>query len=219
MLQLKTDNTIRNRFLFVFLFMTILGGLTGRAGNISIDLPIDSTNDVKIVNGSVSAVHADHDISIHFQTANSSVTTVHLEHDPAACSQTAHRYQELTFRAQPSRRQQHLSFRPLAYRPHFDLNKPSNFFIHLPHSLMEDIPEDITEDQVAFIFRAHEPRHKRRFYISVTSQQYSFTTRLQQLQLLLDQYIPEDEDKTGIYQWHDAFLPAYYKFLFRYTLF
>lgn len=203
MLQLKTDNTIRNRFLFVFLFMTILGGLTGRASH----LPIDVTG--------VNKANARHTGSV----GNNNLLTVHPDHDPASCSQTAHRYQELTFRAQPSRRQQHLSFRPLAYRPHFDLNKPSNFFVHLPHSLMEDIPEDITEDQVAFIFRAHEPRHKRRFYISVNNQQYSFTTRLQQLQLLLDQYIPEDEDKTGIYRWHDAFLPAYYKFLFRYTLF
>ena len=115
-------------------------------------------------------------------------------------------HQDLSFRAQTK------------HRHHFDL-KPSHYFIHLPHSLMEDIPEDLTEEQVAFMSRAHESRHKRRYYISVTNQQYSFTTRLQQLQLLLDQYIPEDEDKTGIYQWHDAFLPAYYKFLFRYTLF
>jgi len=163
MLQLKTDHNLRNRFLFVFLFLTILSGLTANANN---------------------------------------------------------RPNDASFRAQTVSRNHNASFRPQAsHRPHFDLHKPSNFFIHLPHFFMEDILEDLTEDQMGFLFRATEPRHKRRYLISVASQQYSFTTRLQQLQLLLDQYIPEDEDKTGIYQWHDAFLPAYYKFLFRYTLF
>ncbi|SFW76790.1 hypothetical protein SAMN05661012_04414 [Chitinophaga sancti] len=163
MLHLKTDHTFRNRFLFVFLFLTILCGLTASANN--------QPNDA-------------------------------------------------SFRTQTVNRNHHASFRPqAANRPHINLHKPGNFFIHLPHFFMEDILEDLTEDQVSFLFRATEPRHKRRFYISVASQQYSFTTRLQQLQLLLDQYVPGDEDKTGIYQWQDAFLPAYYKFLFRYTLF
>lgn len=188
MFQLKTGNNIRNRILFVFLFMTILHGVVGYANGRGGELPSDSH------------------------------TTCPGE-ELSSCSQTAHRYQELALYTRKSSHHQNLSFRSqTAHRHHFDL-KPSHYFIHLPHTLMEDIPEDLTEDQVAFIFRAHEPRHKRRFYISVTNQQYSFTTRLQQLQLLLAQYIPEDEDKTGIYQWHDAFLPAYYKFLFRYTLF
>lgn len=182
MLHLKTDHTFRNRFLFVFLFLTILSGLTASADN----------------HPNEAAYHTPGSL-----TANAGT-----------------RSNEASFRAQTGNRHHNASFRPQAsHRPHFDLNKPSNFFIHLPLSLMEDVPEDLTEDQVTFLFRATEPRHKRRFYISVASQQYSFTTRLQQLQLLLDQYVPEDEDKTGIYQWHDAFLPAYYKFLFRYTLF
>ncbi|WP_343672152.1 hypothetical protein [Chitinophaga sp.] len=169
MLQLKTDHTFRNRFLFVFLLLTILHGLTAGAANSRLD--------------------------------------------------GAGRKTILSFRTQPTHRHQALSFRPQAsHRQHFDLN-PSHFFLRLPLSLLEDIPEDLTADQIAFISRAHESRHKRRFYISVNSQQYSFTTRLQQLQLLLAQYIPGDENKTGVYQWHDAFLPAYYKFLFRYTLF
>lgn len=119
-----------------------------------------------------------------------------------------------TSKGDPSFRQQQTH----RHHHHFDL-KPSHAFLHLPLSLMEDIPEDVTEDQFALILRASADRHKRRYYISVASQQYSFTTRLQQLQLLLVQYIPGNEKKTGIYQWHDAFLPAYYKFLFRYTLF
>lgn len=163
MLQLKTDHTFRNRFLFVFLLLTIFNGLTGYA----------ITN--RLFDGNVKVG-------------------------------SGHRHKEVSFRPQT------------AHRPQFDLT-PSHFFLHLPISLMEDLPEDLTEDQIAFIFRAHEPRHKRRFLISVTSQQYSFTTRLQQLQLLLVQYMPGNENKTGIYQWHAAFLPAYYQFLFRYTLF
>jgi hypothetical protein len=115
---------------------------------------------------------------------------------------------DLTFKQQQTHHHHH----------RFDL-KPSHFFLHLPTSLLEDIPEDFTEDQFALILRAHADRHKRRYYISTASQQYSFTNRLQQLQLLLVQYIPGNEKKTGIYQWHDAFKPAYYKFLFRYTLF
>lgn len=196
MLQLKTDHTFRNRFLFVFLLMTIFNGLTGYATN-------NRLYDVRLQVQPGSCVQ---DVSL--QTSNH-------QHRAQAVQCT----QELLFRTQTTHRPQELSFRPpTSHRPHFDL-KPSHFFLHLPHSLMEDLPEDITEDQIAYISRAHEPRHKRRFYISATSQQYSFTTRLQQLQLLLAQYVPGNENKTGIYQWHDAFLPAYYKFLFRYTLF
>lgn len=196
MLQLKTDHTFRNRFLFVFLLMTIFNGLTGYATN-------NRLYDVRL---QVQPGSCAQDVSL--QTSN-------LQHR----AQAVQRPQDFLFRTQPAHRPQELSFRPqTSHRPHFDL-KPSHFFLHLPHLLMEDLPEDITEDQIAYISRAHDPRQKRRFYISATSQQYSFTTRLQQLQLLLVQYIPGNENKTGIYQWHDAFLPAYYKFLFRYTLF
>lgn len=113
-----------------------------------------------------------------------------------------------------------LSFRPQQqkHRHHFDL-KPGHSFLHLPQAMMEDIPEDLTEDQVALILRGVEARHKRRYYLSFATQQYSFTTRLQQLQLLLVQYIPENETKTGIYRWHTALRPAYYRFLFMYTPF
>lgn len=185
MSQLKTDNTFRNRFLFLCLLMTIFNGLTAFAATGRLD------------DGSVKTAYEHRNVSI----------------------QTENRLLVVSLQAKAGQRHKEVAFRPqAAHRPHFDLN-PSHFFLHLPISLMEDLPEDLTEDQIAFIFRAHEPRHKRRFLISVSQQQYSFTTRLQQLQLLLLQYMPGDENKTGIYQWHDAFLPAYYKFLFRYTLF
>ncbi|WPQ61328.1 hypothetical protein SIO70_23505 [Chitinophaga sancti] len=196
MLQLKTDHTFRNRFLFVFLLLTIFNGLKGYA----------TDNRLYDVGLQVQPGSCAQDVPLQASNRQHRALAVHPPKDLSMRTQVTHRSQELSFRAQTT------------HRPHFDLN-PSHFFLHLPISLMEDLPEDLTENQIAFISRAHEPRHKRRFYISATSQQYSFTTRLQQLQLLLAQYVPGNENKTGIYQWHDAFLPAYYKFLFRYTLF
>ena len=148
MLQLKTDTTIRGRFLFIFLLFTILSGL-----------------------------HAVHACSMRIEAP-------HLH------------------------KQKHYH--------RFDLRISQ---LHFPENLQDELPEELTEDPAIHYVRQHESRHRRRFYITSAAQQYSFTTRLQQLQLYLGQYIPADEKKTGIYQWQDAFLPAYYSFLFRYTLF
>ncbi|WP_157962969.1 hypothetical protein [Chitinophaga deserti] len=74
------------------------------------------------------------------------------------------------------------------------------------------------EDEDASI-RAKQSRRRGRFYISAPAKQFNFTP-----QVAPDHsdriFRPETEEKkTGVYLQQDAFLPAYYQFLFRFTLF
>lgn len=74
------------------------------------------------------------------------------------------------------------------------------------------------EDEDASI-RAKQSRRRGRFYLNPATKQFNFTQ-----QVTPDQadkmFRPEKEvKKTGVYLQQDAFLPAYYQFLFRFTLF
>ncbi|WP_126243438.1 hypothetical protein [Chitinophaga rhizosphaerae] len=74
------------------------------------------------------------------------------------------------------------------------------------------------EDDDASV-RAKQSRRRGRYYLNAASKQFNFTQ-----QVAPDQtdktFRPEmEENKTGVYLQQDAFLPAYYNFLFRYTLF
>lgn len=75
-----------------------------------------------------------------------------------------------------------------------------------------------TEDDDASV-RAKQLRRRARFYISTATKQFNFAP-----QATPDQdgkyFAPDiEEKKTGVYCQQDAFLPAYYNFLFRFTLF
>lgn len=75
-----------------------------------------------------------------------------------------------------------------------------------------------TEDDDASV-RAKQTRRRARFYISTATKQFNFTPQLAPAQADKT-FAPETEEKkTGIYCQQDAFLPAYYNFLFRFTLF
>lgn len=88
------------------------------------------------------------------------------------------------------------------------------FQLNIPIRFLEDAP-----DEREPVLHAKHNRRRTRFCITAPSQQLNLVPRLPQLQNNLAHYIPEQENKTGIYLQQDAFLPAYYTFLFRYTLF
>lgn len=69
------------------------------------------------------------------------------------------------------------------------------------------------------VFRAPKNKKKTRYYLYASSRQFSISQRILYPEDKQDYYILEKENKSGVYQWHDAFLPAYYNFLFRFTLF
>jgi len=69
------------------------------------------------------------------------------------------------------------------------------------------------------MIRATKSKKKTRYYLNASSRQFSINQRIVYPEDKQDYYIQEKENKSGVYQWLDAFLPAYYNFLFRYTLF
>jgi hypothetical protein len=81
-------------------------------------------------------------------------------------------------------------------------------------------PDHIIEDEDGKeVFRATPKKKKQRFYLNASSRQFDYSQRILYPENRQAYYIQEKENKSGVYQWHDAFLPAYYNFLFRYTLF
>lgn len=69
------------------------------------------------------------------------------------------------------------------------------------------------------LVRASRSKKKTRYYLNASSRQFSINQRIIYPEDKQEYYIHEKETKSGVYQWLDAFLPAYYNFLFRYTLF
>lgn len=74
------------------------------------------------------------------------------------------------------------------------------------------------EDDDASV-RAKQSRRRGRFYISSPSKQFNFTPQVAPDQTDRMLWPEQEEKKTGVYLQQDAFLPAYYQFLFRFTLF
>lgn len=102
-----------------------------------------------------------------------------------------------------------------------NINKQVQQFDHLS-DILEHIPTSIDADDgdMPESFRTLKSRRKSRYYLSVASQQFSAATRISTLDTVnpaLKIFIKEN--KTGEYLQQDAFLPAYYTFLFRFTLF
>lgn len=75
------------------------------------------------------------------------------------------------------------------------------------------------EDDGKEVLRATKNKKKTRYYLNASSRQFSLSQRIVYPEDKQEYYIHEKENKSGVYQWLDAFLPAYYNFLFRYTLF
>ncbi|HEY1165696.1 MAG TPA: hypothetical protein VGE90_11030 [Chitinophaga sp.] len=75
------------------------------------------------------------------------------------------------------------------------------------------------DDEGTEVIRATKNKKKTRYYLNASSRQFSINQRIVYPEDKQDYYILEKENKSGVYQWLDAFLPAYYNFLFRYTLF
>jgi len=75
------------------------------------------------------------------------------------------------------------------------------------------------DDDGKEVIRATKNKKKTRYYLNASSRQFSINQRIVYPEDKQDYYIQEKETKSGVYQWLDAFLPAYYNFLFRYTLF
>lgn len=74
-------------------------------------------------------------------------------------------------------------------------------------------------DNLESAFHRKKVPFKRRYYLATSKQHLSHSSRIFQLPYNLEPFVPIQENKTGIYQQQHAFLPAYYNFLFRYTLF
>lgn len=85
---------------------------------------------------------------------------------------------------------------------------------HLPPKFL---PAD-TENDWASI-RNSQSRRRLRFYQTASSQQFNFSPRTVHFQYDHSNALIAQENKAGVYQHQDSFLPAYYTFLFRYTLF
>jgi hypothetical protein len=90
--------------------------------------------------------------------------------------------------------------------------------ITLPFIENDYVDAEAGGDLSLFLKTWQLPR-KRKYILNTASPLSSHTTRFIQLQLNLEFYIPEQENKTGVYQQQRAFLPAYYSFLSRYTPF
>ena len=75
------------------------------------------------------------------------------------------------------------------------------------------------DDDGTEAIRATQNKKKTRYYLNASSRQFSISQRIIYPEDKQEYYIQEKENKSGVYQWLDAFLPAYYNFLFRYTLF
>jgi hypothetical protein len=88
----------------------------------------------------------------------------------------------------------------------------------IPHILNDHFADDMPDDTEPVFYNKKVPP-KRRFYIATSTQQFSYTSRFIHLPYDLVPGVPVQENKTGVYQQQHAFLPAYYTFLFRYTLF
>ncbi|MGX5816665.1 hypothetical protein ACWKWU_00625 [Chitinophaga lutea] len=92
--------------------------------------------------------------------------------------------------------------------------------LHTPDSL--SIPFKLmamdTEDDFAAIRNAQN-RRRLRFLQSTPSQQFNLSPRVSYCQHDQQTAVLTDENKAGVYERQDSFLPAYYRFLFRYTLF
>lgn len=75
------------------------------------------------------------------------------------------------------------------------------------------------DDDGKEVIRTTRNKKKTRYYLNASSRQFSLSQRIVHPEDKQEYYILEKENKSGVYQWLDAFLPAYYNFLFRYTLF
>lgn len=74
------------------------------------------------------------------------------------------------------------------------------------------------EDEDASV-RAKQSRRRGRFYIPSAFKQFNFAQQAAPDQTDKMFRPVKEEKKTGVYCQQDAFLPAYYQFLFRFTLF
>ncbi len=79
------------------------------------------------------------------------------------------------------------------------------------------LPADAEDDQASI--RNAQSRRRLRFYQTASGQQFNFSARAVHFQYEHSHALIAQENKAGVYQHQDAFLPAYYTFLFRYTLF
>jgi hypothetical protein len=84
------------------------------------------------------------------------------------------------------------------------------------YSHIFDISQD---DEKTEVVRTTQNKKKTRYYLNASSRQFSLSQRIVYPEDKQEYYIHEKENKSGVYRWLDAFLPAYYNFLFRYTLF
>ncbi|WP_145715587.1 hypothetical protein [Chitinophaga japonensis] len=85
--------------------------------------------------------------------------------------------------------------------------------------LLVKLQTDEAGMNVKKIFRNTPKKRKQRLYISAAIQQFNCSPRILYQYEKPDYCIQIKETKAGEYQWQDAFLPAYYNFLFRFTLF
>ncbi|WP_143306979.1 hypothetical protein [Chitinophaga vietnamensis] len=88
-------------------------------------------------------------------------------------------------------------------------------------NLLAKLPVHIEpDDDLPDYVYATKHRRKTRFYISASSQQFSFDNRVAYIDtntIANSSCLPVD--KTGEYRVQKAFLPTYYSFLFRFTPF
>ncbi len=90
------------------------------------------------------------------------------------------------------------------------------FFTHT----VADVLSGETAGETTDMLRASHPKpRKQRYYLNASTQQFSCSPRILYQDDRQDYYVLAKETKGGEYQWHDCFLPAYYTFLFRFTLF
>lgn len=99
------------------------------------------------------------------------------------------------------------------------ISAPSNMCLEDWLSQIPQKMESDANDEPEEVIQVKKNRRKTRFYITASSQQFSFTQRVLQDTGSLSQRIHIQENKTGEYQQQDVFLPAYYSFLFRFTPF
>jgi len=85
---------------------------------------------------------------------------------------------------------------------------------HLPPKLL---PVDMEDDWASI--RNSQSRRRLRFYQTAASQQFNFSAKIVHFAYDHSKVCVTEENKAGVYQHQDSFLPAYYTFLFRYTLF
>jgi hypothetical protein len=89
------------------------------------------------------------------------------------------------------------------------------FFTHVAVNMLANDLDDAGN----ILRNATNKGRKQRYYLNAPTQQFSCSPRILYPETRQDYYICEKETKSGVYQWQDCFLPAYYTFLFRLALF